>query len=47
MALLLGEKDNFVQMVVEAIAKDPEAFQIIVDKIECKIGNKFYSFPLS
>lgn len=33
-------------MLHEAIEDDYEDYQIVVDRIECKIGNKVYNYPL-
>lgn len=36
------------QCIDQSAAKDEDgAFDHLVDRVECKIGNKFYTFPLT
>lgn len=43
----VSEKDFLLKYLDQSIAEDADSFEIVVDKIECKIGNKLYAFPLS
>ncbi len=40
------EIEKLQQMLREAIEEDYEDYQIDVNRVECKIGNKIYNYPL-
>lgn len=38
--------DKLKQLLCDAIEDDYEDYQIVVNRIDCKVGNKVYSYPL-
>lgn len=40
------EMQKLQAMLFEAIEEDYEDYRIVVDQIECKIGNKICNYPL-
>lgn len=40
------EIEKLQRLLLDAIDDDYEDYQIVVNRIECKIGNKVYNFPL-
>ncbi|XP_037048846.1 U6 snRNA phosphodiesterase [Bradysia coprophila] len=45
-AKIQTEIDKLQQMLNEAIEDDCDDYQFVVNRIECKIGNKIYDYPL-
>lgn len=43
---ILLQLKKLEQLLLEAIEDDYEDYQIAVNRIECKVGNKVYNYPL-